>query len=479
MNKHLLMAGTVGLLGLTACGWFGEDAAETMYSTANAAPAVDQAPQAISGLQLEPVSYAPLVEALSPAVVNVEVQGTAKASDVEQMIPEEFRRFFNIPEGEPGQPDQKTQGAGSGFVISADGYILTNNHVIADADTITVTFTDEQRYEATLVGADARIDVALLKIEADALPYVKLGEPDDARVGDRVVAIGNPFGLGHTVTTGIVSGKGRALGAGPYDDFLQTDAAINPGNSGGPLFNLEGEVIGINTAIIAQANNIGFTIPVEMVHDVLDDLKTNGRVARGWLGVGIQTVTPELADAMGIDTVEGVLLGDIHPGGPADGAGLKSGDIVMTIDGEAMEDTSELIRAVGERRADDTVTMTLLRNGKEKTAKVVLAERPSEEALARGVWTAEEEEEAPEVSMATSALGFTLEESPDGVMVASVDPEGPAAQVLRPGDVLLEVDRQRARSASEAVKRLNSSEGAHLLVIQREGRRLFVPFKTG
>jgi len=481
VNKHYLMAGTVGLFGLTACGWFGEDAAETVlnstFQTAHAAP------QAVTGLQLEPVSYAPLVESLSPAVVNVEVQGTAQpGQQVEDMIPEEFRRFFNLPEVDPDQPPQKTEGAGSGFVISADGYILTNNHVVQGADTITVSFTDEQQYEATLIGADERIDVALLKIEPEGeLPYVMLDGADEARVGDRVVAIGNPFGLGHTVTTGIVSGKGRALGAGPYDDFLQTDAAINPGNSGGPLFNLEGEVIGINTAIIAQANNIGFTIPVAMVHDVLEDLKTDGRVARGWLGVGIQTVTPELAEAMGIDQVEGVLLGDIHPGGPADGAGLKSGDIVLTLDGEAVEDTSELIRAVGERRADDTVKLTLLRNGKAKTMKVLLAERPSEQALARGLWNAEEApEEAPEPTPAATALGFTLEESPDGVLVATVDPDGPAADVLRPGDVVLEVNRQRARSASDAVKRLNEdTDGSHLLVIQREGRRLFVPFKAG
>ncbi len=474
MNKSLAI---LGALGLAACGWFGNS---SNLSTAQAAPTATpagEAPQVFEGLVMEPVSYAPLVEALAPAVVNVDVQGTAEVASPELMIPEEFRRFFSIPEIPPEGRSRKTYGSGSGFVISADGYVLTNNHVVDGAETIAVTFTDERKFDAELIGVDERIDVALLKIEADGpLPYLKLGASEEARVGDRVIAIGNPFGLGHTVTTGILSGKGRALGAGPYDDFLQTDAAINPGNSGGPLFNLAGEVIGINTAIIAQANNIGFTIPSEMVLDVLDDLKREGRVAHGWLGVGIQTLTPELAEAMEIDAVDGVVITDVHPGGPAAEAGLKSGDIVLSLAGEPVDETGELIRAVGEQRAGDEVAIEVLRRGRHKTLEVTLGERPSEQALAQGRW--DDGPEGPGGEDLMDALGLSLEETAEGVVIAAVDPDSAAAELLQEGDIVLEVDRRRARSAAEVASQLGGRKGVHLLVIKRQGRRIFVPLQV-
>jgi serine protease Do len=460
MNKTLLL---FGVAGLSACGFLAS------HSDADAAP------QAAPALEMAPVSYAPLVEALSPAVVNVDVEGTADVADFREQIPEEFRQFFNIPD--PGPQQRKTFGSGSGFVISADGYVLTNNHVVKGADSITVTFTDGAKYTATLVGTDERVDVALLKLEgASGLPYVALDEADDIRVGDRVVAMGNPFGLGHTVTTGIISGQGRALGAGPYDNFLQTDAAINPGNSGGPLFDLEGQVVGMNTAIIAQGNNTGFSIPSSMILDILPDLKTDGKVARGWLGVGVQTVTPELSEALALGDVKGVVLSEVHSGSPADKAGLRDGDVVMTVAGTPVADSSALIRVVGQHRAGEKIEVELLRDGKEKTLDVKLGERPSEEALARGQWD-EPSKTTPEVT-SSKDLGFTLKETQEGLVVAEVDPDGPAAGVLLPGDVVLEINRKRAPSASEAMRSLSEGGESHLLVIQRGGRRIFVPFKA-
>ena len=449
-------------LGLLACGGLAGSEAlgvEAVLPTAQASPVQ------VSGLKLEPASYAPLVEALSPTVVNVEVKGTAAGP--EAMVPDELRRFFGFES--PGQ--RPTQGQGSGFVISADGYVLTNYHVVQGADEIAVTFADETRLDATLVGSDGRIDVALLQIEgASGLPYVALGSSASTRVGDRVVAMGNPFGLGHTVTTGIVSGKGRALGAGPYDDFLQIDAAINPGNSGGPLFNLEGEVVGINTAIIAQANNIGFTIPIDMVQEVLEDLKTRGSVARGWLGVGIQEVTPELASGLGLEVAEGVLLNEVHPGGPADASGLEGGDVVLRVAGEAVGDPDALIRAVGSYRAGETVDLVVARSGRERRVQVALGERPSEDALRTGRW------DAPQ-SGGVSGPGFTLEEGPEGLVVRGLDPESVAAEVLQEGDVLVEVDRQRVRSSADAARRL-AKGGRHVLLVKRDGRQHFVILPT-
>ena len=343
-----------------------------------------------------PDSFADLAEKLKPAVVNISTSKTVRSgglqmfrepfgqgSPFEQFFGDDFfRRFFgDIPER---QFEQKS--LGSGFIISEDGYIFTNNHVVEKADEILVKLSDEKEYKAKVVGTDQNIDIALLKIEPDGrLPVVTLGDSSRLRVGDWVVAIGNPFGLNQTVTAGIVSAKGRVIGAGPYDDFIQTDASINPGNSGGPLFNLAGEVVGINTAIVAQGQGIGFAIPVNMAKDVLDDLKTRGKVVRGWLGVSIQEISEDIAKNLNLKSREGALVADVFEGDPADKAGLRTGDVIVGIDGEKVKDTHDLLQKIARMRVGQKTTVQVLRNGKEMIFSVTVSERPDQERLiARG-----------------------------------------------------------------------------------------------
>lgn len=323
------------------------------------------------------ISFAPLVEQLSPAVVNIDI-----SVDVSS-IPTPFIPRNMIEDG------QITMGQGSGFIISADGYILTNYHVVEGADTLTVKLTDnnneEKKYTGTVVGYDDSIDVALVKIDSkQSLPFVELGNSDDVRVGDWALAIGNPFGLSHTVTTGIVSAKGRTIGSGPYDDFLQTDASINPGNSGGPLFNLEGQVIGINTAINPNGQGIGFSVPINKVQDILSDLKEKGHPSRGWLGVGLRTVTKDMQKALGIEY--GALVGQVYNGTPAFDAGLQEGDIITHFANSPIYSTEEFIKMVGNYKAGESVQMKILRKGKEKTLSVKLGERPSQKELQQGTF---------------------------------------------------------------------------------------------
>jgi serine protease Do len=320
-----------------------------------------------------------LVERLSPAVVNVNVEVAVRAANMNDPL-EHFRFYFGIPDGTEGSRPTR-MGQGSGFVISADGYILSNNHVVSGADKVTVTFQDGETRTAELVGSDPRTDVALLKVKGSNLPHVPLGKSDDTRVGDWVVAIGNPFGLGHTVTAGIISAKGRALGAGPYDDFLQTDAAINPGNSGGPLFNLHGEVVGINTAVVPRANTIGFSIPIDMVTEMLDELKQSGTVARGWLGVGVRDLDAAVAAALELKTPTGALIGEVHANTPAAAGGLKSNDVVLALNGQTIQNREALVRTIGRHNPGETVVLTLRRGSKTLKLDVTLGERPDESAL--------------------------------------------------------------------------------------------------
>lgn len=321
------------------------------------------------------VSLAPLVDELGPAVVHIRVAQTVDRSD----IPRHIRPFID-----PEQLEQyrMRQGEGSGFFISADGYLLTNNHVVSGADEVTVTLLDERTFPARVVGTDPNTDIALVKVDADTpLPYVLLGSSDAARVGDRVVAIGNPFGLSHTVTEGIVSAKGRVIGAGPYDDFLQTDASINPGNSGGPLFNLAGEVVAINTAINPRGQGIGFSVPIDQVRPLIDDLKDDGKVSRGWMGVGLQEIDPVLAKHLGRPDLEGTVVGQVYPGTPAADAGLEVGDIIVGLDGTSVSDSATLVRSVGTRAPGERVALTVLREGKTVDLKVKLGERPERDEL--------------------------------------------------------------------------------------------------
>ncbi len=324
-----------------------------------------------------PESFAPLVKKEMPAVVNISTRQVVK---VQQPSPfgdphmdDFFYRFFG---GRPPQREQVRQSLGSGFIISPDGYILTNNHVVDKARDIKVAFSDGRVMEAKLIGTSTEIDIALVKVEATGLPYVELGDSDTLEVGDWVVAIGNPFGLNHTVTAGIVSAKGRVIGVGPYDDLIQTDAAINPGNSGGPLFNIRGEVVGINTVIIATGQNLGFAVPVTMVKEVLPSIREKGRPDMGWLGVFAQMVTPDLAEALGLQEPVGAIVNGITKNSPADKAGLKRGDVIVELDGKKILDPSELPRMVAFGHIGKTVVMKVIRQTKPQEIKAVIELRP-------------------------------------------------------------------------------------------------------
>jgi serine protease Do len=340
------LAPTLPLLVLFACS----ATAETPPSAAAPPPGFNPA-----------ASLAPLVEVVQPAVVNV-------YTSVTQKVPRQYQYWFNLPE-------QFTQeGQGSGFAISADGYIITNNHVVRDASDIKVKFPSGKDRAAKVVGTDPATDVALLKIESDgSVPYLRLGDSSKMRVGDWVVAIGNPLGLGHTVTAGIVSGVGRDIPDMPFEQFIQTDASINPGNSGGPLVALDGTVIGMNTAIIQGANTVGFAIPAQHIASILPQLREHGKVARGALGIGMAQLTEATVKAVGT----GVVINDVAVGGGAAKAGLRTGDRIVAIDGKAITENRDLLKLVSARAPGDEVEVTYVREGKEKKLKVTLGERPA------------------------------------------------------------------------------------------------------
>ncbi len=323
-----------------------------------------------------PESFAPLVKKEMPAVVNISTKQVVKVKQPspfgDPQMDDFFYRFFG---GRP-QREQVRQSLGSGFVISSDGYILTNNHVVDMAKDIKVALADGRVLDAKLVGKSREIDIALVKVEAADLPAAELGDSDALEVGDWVVAIGNPFGLSHTVTAGIVSAKGRVIGAGPYDDLIQTDAAINPGNSGGPLFNTKGEVVGINTVIIAAGQNLGFAVPISMVKAVLPSIKEKGKPDMGWLGVSAQPVTPDIAAAIGMQDSVGAIVNGITKGSPAEKAGLQHGDVIVELDGKKIIDPAELPRMVAFGHIGKTVKLKVIRQGKFVNINAVIDLKP-------------------------------------------------------------------------------------------------------
>jgi serine protease Do len=311
-----------------------------------------------------------------PAVVNISTRQVVKAQQSpfgDPHMDDFFYRFFG---GRAPQREQVRQSLGSGFIISSDGYILTNNHVVDKARDIKVALSDGRVMEAKLIGKSQEIDIALIKVDAANLPAVELGDSGILEVGDWVLAIGNPFGLNHTVTAGIVSAKGRVIGMGPYDDLIQTDAAINPGNSGGPLFNVSGEVVGINTVIIATGQNLGFAVPISMVKEVLPSIREKGRPDMGWLGVSAQVVTPDIAAVLGLQEPVGAIINGITKNSPAEKAGLKRGDVIMELDGKKILDPAELPRMVAFGHIGKTVTMKVIRQGKAMEIAAVIELRP-------------------------------------------------------------------------------------------------------
>ncbi len=449
---------------------------------AGAPPAPAAAPKMVfpSVAAGTPGSLADLVEKLSPAVVNISttkvVKMDGKRSPFNDAFPfdrffggeEEFyRRFF----GDNPEKELRQRSLGSGFIISKDGYIFTNNHVIEKADKIKVRLSTGKEYDATVKGRDPRTDLALIKINPDnSLPTVNLGDSERLRVGDWVMAIGNPFGLDHTVTAGIVSAKGRVIGAGPYDNFIQTDASINPGNSGGPLFNMAGEVVGINTAIVAQGQGIGFAIPVNMAKEILDDLKAKGKVTRGWLGVSVQDITEDLAKSMKIKDRSGALVTEVFEGDPADKAGIKQGDIIIEVDGKKVKDTHELLRLVAVLPVGKKASVKVMREGQLKELQLTVAEREDkkEMASARG-------ETKDTYGMAVQDITAEMAKqlglpSAGGVIVTKIREGSPADEAgLQPYDVILQVNRVKVGSVKDFQREISkkTSEDRVLLLIRR------------
>lgn len=426
--------------------------------------------------------FVPLVKELKPAVVNIGTETKFKPSR-QPLSPffnspfgpspfdEFFGRFFEDPHQHQGQ---KKRSLGSGFLISSDGYILTNNHVVAGADEITARLSDGREYKATLKGSDEKLDIALIKIENNGhLPFVKLGDSDAIEVGEWVLAIGNPFGLSETVTAGIVSAKGRVIGSGPYDDFIQTDASINPGNSGGPLFNAKGEVIGINSAIIAGGQGIGFAIPVNMAKEIIDQLKEAGKVTRGWLGVMIQPVTANLAKSFGLEDENGALISEVKSESPAERAGLKAGDIIRTFDGKKIEAMNDLSRFVATTQINKKVKLTYLREGQEAETIVVIDRLKDGEngdvaddgGIALGM----------KVQELTSEMARELRSrETSGVVVAELEENGPAVEAgIRPNDIIKEINGRKIVGVDDYKKALaEHKKGNFIRLLVRRGEAL-------
>lgn len=440
--------------------------------------------------------FTELVEQASPAVVNIStrqklpernVAAQGQMPDLEG-LPPMFREFFerNIPQlpRSPGERQREAQSLGSGFIISADGYVLTNNHVVADADEIIVRLSDRSELEAKLIGADPRTDVALLKVDGKSLPTVKLGKSDELKVGEWVLAIGSPFGFDHSVTAGIVSAKGRSLPNENYVPFIQTDVAINPGNSGGPLFNLKGEVVGINSQIFTRSGGfmgLSFAIPINVALDVAEQLKANGKVSRGWLGVVIQEVNKDLAESFGLDKPAGALVAQVLDGGPAAKGGLQVGDVILSLDGKPIVMSADLPHLVGAIKPGNEAKLEVVREGDRKTLKVEIGALPEEgDELAL---------EASGVERSSNRLGVSVVElSADqkkaldlrgGVVIKEVQ-NGPAALIgLRSGDVITHLNNQAidtTKTFDSVASKLPANRSVSMRVL-RQGRASFITFK--
>ena len=450
-----------------------------------------------------PLSFADLAERLSPAVVNVATTGRVQTAapaapgapnrpgGPESPFEDFFRDFFDRQQRPQGPAQRRpVQSLGSGFIIDPSGIVVTNNHVIADAEGVTITLSNGETYDAKILGADAKTDLAVLKMEPDKpFAFVPWGDSDDSRVGDWILAIGNPFGLGGTITAGIISARARNINAGPYDDFIQTDASINRGNSGGPMFNLAGEVIGINTAIFSPSGGsvgIGFAIPANLARPIIAQLTEFGRTRRGWLGVRIQTVTDEIAEGLGLDEPRGALVAEVTPGGPAEASGLQAGDVVLSFDGRAVEAMRNLPRIVAETQIGKPVDVVVWRKGREAHISVEVGELEETPQLA----AADPQQGLP--GQSEDVLGmtllplspslrkqFSLSDDANGVVITGVSGDSAAAERgIRPGDIIVEVGQEEVRTPAEVASKVRAIEQlgrkSALLLVQRGGDLRFV-----
>ncbi|MDD4880533.1 MAG: DegQ family serine endoprotease [Gallionellaceae bacterium] len=425
--------------------------------------------------------FTDLAEKQSPSVVNITTTQDARPQ-LRGKAPDEMLKFFkhfgmpelNMPEN--GSPHPR-RGQGSGFIVSADGYILTNTHVVDDADEVTVKLPDRREFRAKVIGSDEKSDVALLKIDADKLPVVTIGDPDKLRVGEWVLAIGAPFGFENSVTAGIVSAKGRSLPQESYTPFIQTDAAVNPGNSGGPLFNMKGEVVGINSQIISRSGGymgLSFAIPIDVAMDVMSQLKGSGKVSRGRLGVLVQEVTADLADSFGLGKSRGALVAEVEDGSPADKAGLKPSDIILKFDGKAIDSSSDLPLLVGAAKPGSEVVMTVWRKGASRDITVKIGEMENAKSAAA------ESGKTDQAGLAVSALGAEQKRQlkiDSGVLVE--DAVGAAARAgIRSGDVIVAAGNQPVNSAGELAKAIGvKGRKSIALLIRRGDGSLYIPLR--
>jgi len=495
-SRRVLSARRIGLMATTIAGIgaaalflapHANPSAALFASSAHAQNLSEQAQQ----LPQHPVGFADIVAKVKPAVISVRVrvERTTQGPD-EQELPtppglDRFFRRFGMPENGEGR-HQLITGQGSGFFITADGYAVTNNHVVQNADKVQVTTDDGKTFTAKVIGTDSRTDLALIKIDGNDFPYVKLAE-HTPRVGDWVLAVGNPFGLGGTVTAGIVSARGRDIGAGPYDDFIQIDAPVNKGNSGGPAFDVDGDVIGVNTAIFSPSGGsvgIAFAIPADTVKSVVAQLRDKGNVTRGWIGVQIQPVTPELAESLGLKKASGALVSEPQANSPAAKAGITSGDVITSVDGNSVADARELARRIGTMAPGATVKLTLIHQGEEKTVSITLGTLPAERQAAN------QQNDRPMADSEIPKLGLTLAtgsqsgEQGNGVLVTAVDPNGVAADHgFQVGDVILDVGGKAVSKPADVTKQVSDArkEGKHALLFRLksgEGTR-FVALPLG
>jgi serine protease Do len=507
LRRRLLAAGSAAgilVLGLGAFALLPHPAAEVSDSASQpqSAHLIRIAAHGMPPRMLDagaPFSFADLVERVSPAVVTVTVEQeiNAAAGMNPQDLPEPFRDFFN-QNGQQGKPfniPRKAVAMGSGFIIDKSGYIVTNNHVVESAKSIKVKLTDGREYDARLIGADPATDIALLKVKAEkSLPSVEFGDDHQIRVGDWVIAVGNPFGLSNTVTAGIVSSIGRDVGNGPYTDFIQIDAPINRGNSGGPTFDIRGKVIGMNSMIFSPSGGsvgIGFAIPASTLHDVVSQLLAHGHVARGWLGVEVQAITPEMAASFGTKDLKGAIVANVVPGGPAAKAGFRQGDLVVAINGNAVEDSRDLTRRVAALPAGTTATFTVVRGGSQEQLHAKVGVRKEEQVASND--NPDQPASAPATTAEAMGLGlaavtpdirhaFNLGQDVDGVVITKVDPNSDAADKgIQPGDVVVSVANRPVHSPQEMKSRIADAKAAGrtavLVLITGQNGQRFVALK--
>ena len=438
-----------------------------------------------------PESFSRLAEMASPAVVNIRIEKTVKLRgpsmpQFHQRDPwgreKPFKDFFERFFGEDAPREFRQPSLGSGFIIDKSGYVVTNNHVVENADKIVVKLNDDHEFDAKVVGRDPNTDIALLKVDSDTdLPFIKLGDSKKLKVGQWVVAIGSPFGLERTVTAGIVSAKGRVIGSGPYDDFIQTDASINPGNSGGPLLNMDGEVVGINTAIIASATGIGFAIPISLAQGIIAQLKSEGEVTRGWLGVAIQDLTSEMAEYYGLKDRKGVLVADVFKGDPAAEAGIRAKDIILEVNDQKIETSRQLTGMIAGLKVGETAKVEVFRDRRVKTFSIKLAKRDDTKLKAQSAPQERKEEDELGIRVADltteMAQQFNIEDM-RGVVVVGVASDSKGAEAgIQVGDIIKEINHQVIESVDDyntALKKVKDSDSVNLFIWRRNAGFLVI-----